>query len=224
MGLYGKHPIHVGDPAYITKLQLKYILLAGGACSVLCDISTGTARPRKKWKRHIFDTIHALAHLGARTTKRLITSKFVWHGLNKEVTHWARSCLVCQRSKVQTHIRAPLGMFAPVSRRFDHVHVDLVGPLPESQGFKYLLTIVDRFTRWPEVIPITDMETQTVAKAYLLNWVAHFSVPSSMTSDRGTQFISELWKAMLELLGTNIQPTKPTIQKRTAWWRDCIEH
>ena len=82
-----------------------------------------------------------------------------------------------------------------------------MGPLPESQGFKYLLTIIDRFTRWPEAVPIKDIETRAVAKAYTQNWVARFGVPAHMTSDRGTQFVSELWKAMTNLLGTELHPT-----------------
>ena len=121
--------------------------------------------------------------------------------------NWARTCLSCQKAKVQTHIRAPLQKFAPTTRRFDHVHIDLVGPLPESQGNRYLLTVIDRFTRWPEAIPIADMETRTIAKAYVRNWVSRFGVPSQMTSDRGPQFVSEMWTAMSELLGTSLSPT-----------------
>ena len=193
----------------VTKLRLQDVPFADGSYTVLCDVSTGFPRPivPKSLRRKVFDTVHALSHPGVRSTKRLIASKFVWHGLNKEGTGWARSCLSCQRSKVQTHIKAPLQKFEPTPIRFDHVHVDLVGPLPESQGYRYLLTVMDRFTRWPEVVPIKDIEARTVARAYLQNWVARFGVPSQLTSDRGTQFVSELWASMSELLGTSLNPT-----------------
>ena len=108
---------------------------------------------------------------------------------------------------MQTHVKAPLQTFEPTSARFGHVHVDLVGPLPESKGHKYLLTIIDRFTRWPAVVPLKDIETKAIASAYIQNWVARFGVPEQMTSDRGTQFVSELWAAMAELLGTQLNPT-----------------
>ena len=85
--------------------------------------------------------------------------------------------------------------------------MDIVGPLPESHGHSYLLTATDRFTRWLEAIPIPNMETSTVARAYLQNWVARFGIPRQMTSDRGRQFISELWSAMSNLLGTELHHT-----------------
>ena len=78
------------------------------------------------------------------------------------------------------------------SKRFDSLHVDLVGPLPESQGFTYLLTIVDRFTRWPEAILLSDISVATCAREFLYNWVSRHGVPSTLTNDHGRQFVSDL--------------------------------
>ena len=193
----------------ITNLRFEDVPFDGGAFTLLCDISTGNARPvvPESWRRRVFDSVHSLSHPGARTTKRIAAKKFVWHGMAKEITEWARTCIQCQQSKVHRHTRAPLAKFEPTERRFNHVHIDLVGPLPESQGNSYLLTVADRFTRWLEAIPIPNMETITVARAYIQNWVARFGVPQHMTSDRGRQFVSDLWSAMSNLLGTELHPT-----------------
>ena len=193
----------------ITNLRLKDVPFEEGNFTLLCDVSTGRARPivPEAWRRRVFDSIHSLSHPGARTTKRIVSSKFVWHGLAKQVVDWARTCISCQRAKVHKHTKAPLSKFEPTTRRFDHVHIDIVGPLPESLGQSYLLTATDRFTRWLEAIPIPNMETSTVARAYLQNWVARFGIPQHMTSDRGRQFISELWSAMSNLLGTELHHT-----------------
>ena len=71
-------------------------------------------------------------------------------------------CIPCQTSKVQRHIRAPLQV--PCCR-FDHIHMDLVGPLPPSNGFTHLFTVVDQFARWPEAIPLSNMTTHVCAQA-----------------------------------------------------------
>ena len=89
-------------------------------------------------------------------TFALITSKFVWHQVRKDIRTWARSCVPCQTAKIHKHVKAPLAPFAVPNRRFEHIHVDLVGPLPLLQSCSYLFTIVDRFTRWPEAIPLAN--------------------------------------------------------------------
>ena len=120
----------------------------------------------------VFDSVHGLSHPSIRTTVKLITSKFVWHGMSREVKEWAKSCLECQRSKIQRHVRAPLLPIRAPQHRFKPIHMDLVGPLSPSRGYTRLLTIVDRFTRWPEAIPLTQTDTRTCAQALLSNWIA----------------------------------------------------
>ena len=82
------------------------------------------------------------------------------------------------------------------------VHVDIVGPLPPSRGFTYLLTCVDRFTCWPEEIPIGNITAETVAEAFVSGWIAIFGTPSTITTDRGRQFESALWSQLTRLLGS----------------------
>jgi transposase InsO family protein len=93
-------------------------------------------------------------------------------------------------------------------RRFAHLHVDLVGPLPCSSGFSYLFTVVDRTTRWPEAIPLTSTTAADCAAALLHGWIQRFGVPDIITSDRGPQFTSSLWASLCRLL--SIKHTQTT--------------
>ena len=63
--------------------------------------------------------------------------------------------------------------------------------------------MVDRFSRWPEAVPLPDIEAVTVAKAFVAGWVSRFGVPDTITHDRGTQFESQLFTRLVEIIGSN---------------------
>ena len=67
--------------------------------------------------------------------------------------------------------------------------------------------MVDRFTRWPEALPLTGADTEEMARAFIFNWISRFGVPQEMSSDRGPQFTSKLWSAICKLLGTHLNKT-----------------
>ena len=180
-----------------------------GERELVCDVSTGRTRPivPLDMRREVFDLFHGLAHAGPRPTQRAILRKYVWKNLKKDIVQWCKACHACQASKVSRHIHSPVMKRLPPDRRFGSIHVDLVGPLPECEGFKYLFTIVDRWTRWPEAIPVQDMTAQSCARALLRHWVARFGIPYEITADRGRQFTSELWKQMGSMLGIKMNNT-----------------
>jgi len=64
-----------------------------------------------------------------KASQRLVAAKIVWHRLKKDVRDWANTCVVCQRAKVHHH-KAPRAHFPVPERRFNDVHMDMVGPLP----------------------------------------------------------------------------------------------
>jgi transposase InsO family protein len=172
--------------------------------SLLCDVSTGRLRrlvPEADRLR-VFQSIHGVAHPVVRATRRMITARFVWPGMRANVAAWCRDCVACQRAKVTKQHKAPVEPIPIPQRRFSHVHIDIVGPLPASEdGFLYLLTMVDRTSRWLEAVPLKDISAASCVAAFLSCWMARFSAPETLTSDRGTQFASASWAAFCSSLG-----------------------
>ena len=186
-----------------SSLVVEAVPLTDSPHPLYCDTSTGTQRPivPLPWHRTVFNSLHNLSHPGIRATQKLLTSRFVWPKMNSDIRHWTRACTQCQRAKVQRHTSAPLSSFPTPDARFDAVHIDIVGPLPPSQGYTYLLTCVDRYTRWPEAIPISTITSEAVAQAFISGWISRFGVPSTIVTDRGRQFESQLWNNLTALLG-----------------------
>ncbi len=118
--------------------------------------------------------VYASAHPGRRATRRLISSRYVWKGLSSDVTAWAKACLGCQRAKVHRHVQVQPQHIPIPTRRFSHIHVDLVGPLPTSKGFTHLFTIMDRTSRWLEAIPLSNTTTVDCASALFQGWVSRY--------------------------------------------------
>ena len=87
---------------------------------LLCDTSTGKLRPivPRAFRRQIFSSVHDLSHPGPRPTQRMLSSRFVWPGLKKDVRDWCRACHSCQSAKIARHITTPVVKFEPASRRF----------------------------------------------------------------------------------------------------------
>ncbi|XP_051166838.1 uncharacterized protein K02A2.6-like [Leptopilina boulardi] len=121
--------------------------------------------------------------------------------MNKDITLWSKSCIDCQSSKITRHVHMKPAHFLPPESRFKHLHTDIVGPLPNSEGFTYLLSMIDRFSRWTEAVPLRDISAETVTRALYDNWISRFGFPDVITTDQGTQFESRLMKSLVSLLG-----------------------
>ncbi|GBN04607.1 hypothetical protein AVEN_76911-1 [Araneus ventricosus] len=171
-------------------LELKQLSLPSSKRVLYCDISTGKARPYvpEKFRCRVFEMLHGLSHPGVKATTNLIKQRFVWKSVNKDVQEWCKFCIPCQESKIHRHTKSPLGLFKLPNARFNHVHIDVVGPLLLSKGYNFVLTCIYRFSRWPEAFLMCNQLAETVAQTMYTGWISRFGLPEIITSDRGTNF------------------------------------
>ena len=93
---------------------------------------------------------------------------------------------------------------------FKRIAVGFVGPItPASErGHRYFLTLVDYATRYPEAVPLKNIDTETVAEA-LLEMYSHLGIPEEVLSNQGTQFVSSCMQEVSRLLPINRLTTTP---------------
>ncbi|XP_038059124.1 uncharacterized protein LOC119730344 [Patiria miniata] len=150
-------------------------------------------------------------HQGAKKTADKILTDFFWPGIHSEVTRFCRSCDVCQRTVQKGRVtRVPLGTMPLIDTPFDRVAVDIVGPIHPmtSNKNRYILTIVDYATRYPEAIALPRIEATRVAEA-LVDVYTRVGIPREVLTDKGSQFTPDVMKEVSRLLSIRQLTTTP---------------
>jgi hypothetical protein len=144
--------------------------------------------------------IPASGHLGVAKSKARLIPHFFWPRMTKEITEYVRSCDICQRvGKGNKPNRAPLIPLPVISEPFSRIAIDIVGPLPvcPKSGNRFILTVLDLATHYPEAIPLPDHTAQRVATA-LAGVFSHFGFPEECLSDLGPELMSEVMQIFMQ--------------------------
>ncbi|XP_066941090.1 uncharacterized protein [Macrobrachium rosenbergii] len=138
------------------------------------------------------------------------------------IKKWARECLPCQTSKIMRHTEMGIGEFQTTQWRLAHIHVDIMGSLPPSNGYRYLFKIIDRNTRWQMARSNISKaaDSKSCAKA-LIDWVRRHGVLQYITSDRGANFTSTLRSSLTASLGTKLIHTTAYNPEATGMVERC---
>ena len=149
-------------------------------------------------------TIPLSGHMAFAKTLDRIGAHFFWPGLSSDVRKFCATCPQCQllARKLKSH-RAPLRPVEVVTEPFKKIAIDIVGELPRStSGYKYILTIVDYATRYPEAIPLRTTNSKAIADA-LIQYFSKVGIPDEIVTDQGSNFMSKLIAQLYEQLGIN---------------------
>lgn len=155
----------------------------------------------------VVDAYHKLFHPGQKSTSRLVAGRFYWPELNADVRRHVQYCLDCQRSKKARANQIPVNRITANDERFRQIHIDLVGPLPVVKGYQYIMTFIDRCSRFVVAQPVQRIDTISVWNTLLNSWVKYFGCPGVVTADRGRQFDNRVFRHLCNEFGIKVNHT-----------------
>ena len=129
--------------------------------------------------------------------------------MKDDLTKYIKACQKCQRAKPdRTKRAAPLHPHDVPGGPWEIISVDLMGPLPESQGYDMIMVVVDRFSKYTYFLPTNATVTSKgIAKLFISHVFRDHGFPIKVISDRGTQFVSQFIKELYKALGIKGNPS-----------------
>ncbi|XP_003369635.1 putative integrase core domain protein [Trichinella spiralis] len=131
-------------------------------------------------------------HPGIVRMKALARSYFWWPKMDEEIEKTVNTCDVCQSSRAAMP-KAPVHSWETPNNPWSRLHIDFAGPFQE----KTFLIVVDAFSKWLEVIPISEMSTRTVIEELRQLFATH-GLPNTIMSDNAAQFVSVEFQQFLK--------------------------
>ena len=166
------------------------------------------AKVRTEFIREFHDSRFA-GHLGVTRTVYRLLDRVYWPGLRGDVRTYINSCTVCIARKSPCPRKVPMG-HVEVGHRWERVAMDLLDmSVTTARGNRYVLVIVDCFTRWTEAFPILDKTAQSVADVLFNQVFCRFGMPSVIHSDQGREFENKILQELCLLGGSHKTKTTP---------------
>jgi hypothetical protein len=167
-------------------------------------------------KREVLQYVHDArtgGHPGQRNTLLKCRMSFYWPDMSRDCLLYVKSCSVCNQNKKPSRRQRAAMVNYHSGVPFDRVHLDILGPLTTSDtSSRYVLVMIDQFTKWIECVALGDQTAESVARTFVNDWVARLGVPTFVHTDRGSNFESSLFKEvcrLLEVVKTRTTPYRP---------------
>ena len=151
-------------------------------------------------------------HVGRKKTIDLIKRTYVWPGMTNDIDRFVRHCHICTRSKVRKEARH--GFLKPLEipfRAWSDISIDYITGLPEcidgGQVYKHILVVVDRLTKMRHFIPCVSLDAEELTNRFIAAVYSLHGLPENIVSDRGSQFVSTLWRTISKRLNVILKPS-----------------
>ncbi|CAF0944485.1 unnamed protein product [Brachionus calyciflorus] len=152
--------------------------------------------------------------------ERMKVMKLNHESIMSGVKEFIERCIICQKtSDPKNKIRIPLNPLKP-SSPLEIGTTDILGPLTTCKnGFKYILAVIDHFTKWIVLYAIKNIDAKTTAK-FLFEFICKFGIPTAFFSDQGKNYQAILLEELWELLDIRRLRTSPFHQSVTVYPKD----
>jgi len=141
-------------------------------------------------------------HFGRDRTMELISRNFFWTKMEDDVRQYCNECDNCQQTKAPRHAKPGLlHQLELPSKPWTHISTDFITDLPESSGNTKILLVVDWFTKMAHFIPISKMDSPSVARAYLENVWKYHGFPEDEVSDQDVTFTGHYFTDLYNYIG-----------------------
>ena len=152
--------------------------------------------------------LHSATHLGSQALWKLFSDRYSHKAGRRLCIEVAQSCPQCQLGSDYGH-RLRTTMSIQSSGPWDTLSVDIVGPLPADRRHEFLIMFVDCYSRYAILVPASNHTASTVSDALLRHVVPYFGTPRRLLSDRGREFVGEVWGKLTRSLGIQRLLTSP---------------
>lgn len=155
----------------------------------------------KEYRSSILQKCHCpptSGHPGIFKTYRKLAARVFWPKMKYDVAKYVKNCEICIAHKVMQDRPAGFMGFRPsVSRPFQMISLDLMGPLPRStKGYMYILCVCDYFSKFVLTFPLRKASAKLVCQHVENDVFLMFGVPQYIISDNGTQFKSKEFQSL----------------------------
>ena len=120
----------------------------------------------------------------------LETSKDRWPTLRQDVRQYTQSCVTCQKMTTRNQIIRTSRFVTSTLKPMQRIAMDTMGPFLEAVTFKFIIVLIDTFTRYVELFPSQTVSAASAAIA--LRYICRFCTPIEIITDRGTQFMNQI--------------------------------
>ena len=150
-------------------------------------------------RNRLVDWYHGmLVHPGANRLHNTLRQHFTWPGMQQQIRTFTRHCSACQKGKRGLQGKGHVPMKDVETEPWKDIALDLAGPWKANVNGEeisfHTFTIIDVFTGWPEILPITTKKMEVIRDLLVRNWFRRYPRPSRMIFDAGGEFDNQvLW-------------------------------